>query len=246
MVVNCALGLANSTMQIDSFAPPDDASIGPLRAVLTSTATATRELWRHKSGLARIEEVRREQEARVFETLSLPPTRRNSSVMFGSIKFVSGALVVPSSDSDNSRRSLGMRSFTLFGSSSSSNGGLALVPPLADGEAGADTPNLIDTLHGSNRKAAGRTSSSSKRYYYNPEDEKPAHRRAGVSLAFLEALVAYHKISPGKKTFMVCDDVVKPATTERRCTYIDLLKTNPNTPDNWLGEPMFFLSHWWG
>ena len=70
-------------------------------------------------------------------------------------------------------------------------------------------------------------------------------QRLGVSYALLSAFKDVHDIDSGWTTDMVCERVIKAMTRQRQCCFIELLHGHPDCPDDWLGTPTFFLSHWY-
>lgn len=207
-VIQSALLISNSILQVSSFSPPGGSPMGPLESARHASWQVVQELWRRASGAARQEATQKAQQAIIFATLDTPPDH-NADLSPGD----SGLL--------NFKPLQGFKNL-MDGSMKGSMKGakIELVAPPGD--------------------------SSSVDVVFNPEDRKPPHERSGVSLAFLKALIEFHKIGLVSRTFNVCDDVVKPATVKRQCCYIDLIATHPSRVEGWLGTPTFFLSHWWG
>ena len=78
------------------------------------------------------------------------------------------------------------------------------------------------------------------------DDQLKPWERPGVSIRCLEAFVRTHHITPDMTTTDVMERFIKPETTARKCSYVELLSSDDRCPPHWLGKATHFASHWWG
>ena len=82
-----------------------------------------------------------------------------------------------------------------------------------------------------------------RRLTQQDEETKP-WERPGISVRFLEAFVRSHSITPDMTTIDVMERYIKPETSFRKCSYVELLMADDRCPSNWLDAPSHFVSHW--
>ena len=80
----------------------------------------------------------------------------------------------------------------------------------------------------------------------NQQDDLAPCDRLGLSFSMLEAFATHYDITPEMTTTDVCYRYISPYTLKRKCCYLDLLaEEDPNRPDGWVGKTTHFASHWW-
>ena len=80
-----------------------------------------------------------------------------------------------------------------------------------------------------------------------PQDDLNPWERLGVTVPLLESFIRTNNISVAMTSGEVCETLIKPATQQKMCTFMDLLVDRYGvTKDPTLTKlPGYFVSHWY-
>ena len=231
------VSMANSMLQLASFAPPAGAPPGPVEEVRLALKRVVQSAVGKFNG-----------EALSFTSVSPEPEKtandRNGRLPSAKMLFnsMSTKKVTPSNAWFTTLEN------SLHGRRRSSMGWLSIGASQGEGHRASFSSRLSSSSSwNANRSAEASTQAPpnatgcQKR---NAQDELAPCDRLGLSFSMLEAFVTHYDITPEMTTTDVCDRYIKPYTLQRKCCYMDLLEDS-NLPGGWVGKTTHFASHWW-
>ena len=226
------IGIANSILQLASFAPPAGAPPGPVEEARLALKCAMRFAVRNFNGEG-------------GSTTMVAPESDNLVSEHNSGRIPSKKLVFVRSHRTLSTTKKVAQGNAWFIALENSLEGRRLsrgwLPMLGVGRGGSS-----QALFSNLAEAPGQTPTTGCQKY-NTQDELAPCDRMGISLLMLEAFVTHYDITSEMTTTDVCDQYIKPYTRKRKCCYIDLLvEEDPTRPEGWVGKTTHFASHWWG
>ena len=222
MVLTTLQLVANSWLQIGSFAPAGGSTDGPLLALARFALLGTRRLKSHKKSNLEQEELRRVDSFLIANAKSSPTlTTRRLKWPRRLSHYMERSSSLPVADTPKLERASSspprLRTFLSAVSSSFLFRRLSVGPVKPDVEP-SDTP----------------------------QDDLDPWERLGVTVALLEAFIRTNNIGESMTSGEVCETYIKPATQSKEGTFMDLLVDRYGTAkDPTLTKlPGFFVSHW--
>ena len=208
------IAMANSLLQISSFAPASGAPIGPLHEIKLVVMSSLRHLAN-----------RAEQ-----RLASSPSAKPNKIVRIAQHRRSKRASFVD------------QQGYELFGELIAT-AQYQYQPAGNDHNEATETrtgrrESLAGRLHDARSEAEAGTEPTGS------EDQVKPWDHLGVSVRCLEAFARTHKVTANMTTTDVMETIIKPETAARKCCYVELVASDDRCPPQWLGKITHFASHW--
>ena len=228
-VVSCVLFpmvMANSLLQIGSFAPSRNAPVGPLQEVKLAVMRWARRLAnRAEQWLASSSSANPNQLVRIAQHRR---SKRASFVDQRGYQLFSELIEAAKDDPPEGN---------------SHNEAIArTAPPKLErrGSLGA----LVHAAHATRSEALSDLGANPKTEPTGHDDQLKPWDHPGVSVTYLQAFVKTHNITADLTTTEVMETIIKPETAARKCSYVELFTGDDRCPPQWLGKTTHFASHW--
>ena len=235
------IAMANSLLQISSFAPASGAPIGPLHEIKLVVMSSLRHLAnRAEQRLASSPSAKPNKIVRIAQHRRL---KRASFVdqqgyeLFGELIATAQYQYQPAGNDHNEATE------TRTGRRESLAG--RLHDARSEAEAGAAPRRTLERrgslsgmVHDARSEAEAGTEPTGS------EDQVKPWDHLGVSVRCLEAFARTHKVTANMTTTDVMETIIKPETAARKCCYVELVASDDRCPPQWLGKITHFASHW--